>query len=329
MAFRGLNYDVGAEMIAGRLSRPEFDETTARAELAAIAGELHCDAVRISGEDPARLASATRIAHELGLAVYFSPVRGNLREADALAYVAETAALAEELRSGGEVVFVVGLEATLFQHGFFPGDTTLDRIRLAARPWRMFLGMLRTGDPQKRLNAYLAKAVALTRERFGGSVTYASGSWERVDWTPFDVVGVNLYRSAKNRAKYRELLRDYQRHGKPVVLTEFGCCTYRGAADRGGLGWTAIDRSTTPARLADGIVRDETEQADELTELLAIYRDEPVDGAFVFTWASYLYAWDDRPEHNLDTAGYGVVAVRPDGTWRPKEAYAVLASARV
>ncbi|MEV6967736.1 hypothetical protein AB0M47_21775 [Hamadaea sp. NPDC051192] len=329
MRTRGMNYDVGAEMIAGRLSRPTFDAATARAELTAIATDLHCDAVRISGEDPDRLAVAARIAHELGLAVYLSPVRGNLREAEALAYVGETAALAEQLRTSGEVVFVAGLEATLFQHGFFPGETTLDRITLASRPVRLLLGMLRTGDPHKRLNAYLAKAVAVTRERFGGPVTYAAGSWERVDWTPFDIVGINLYRSAKNRTKYRQLLRDCARPGKPVVLTEFGCCTYRGAADRGGMGWAAIDRSATPARLADGIVRDEAEQATELAELLAIYREEPIDGAFVFTWASYLYPWDDRPEHNLDTAGYGMVAVHPDGTWRPKEAYAVLASAPV
>ncbi|MDG6107722.1 hypothetical protein Daura_22490 [Dactylosporangium aurantiacum] len=324
-----MNYDVGAEMLAGRMSRPDFDEATVRGELAAIAGELHCDAVRISGQDHDRLRTATRIAHELGLTVYLSPLRGDLRQAQALDHVARGAELAEQLRAGGDTVLVIGLEATLFQHGFLPGETTADRIRVASRPVRMILGMLRTGDPHQRLNAYLGTAVALARERFGGLVTYASGSWERVDWTPFDIVGVNLYRDRKNHARYRDTLRAYAAHGKPLVITEFGCCTYRGAADRGGMGWAAVNRDTSPPRLADGIVRDERAQATELRELLDMYREEPVTGAFVFTWANYSYPWDEVAQRNLDTAGYGVVAVDRDGRWRPKEAYTMLASANV
>src|SRR5690242_6528008 len=31
------------------------------------------------------------------------------------------------------------------------------------------------------------------------------------------------------------------RHGKPVVATEYGCCPYAGAADKGGLGWDIAD----------------------------------------------------------------------------------------
>ena len=325
MRVRGMNYDTGAEMLRGRMSRPLFDTEAARDELAAIAGELHCDAVRISGQDPDRLAVAARIAHELGLAVYLSPVRGDLREPEALAYLDSTATLAERLRDGGEVVFVAGLEATLFQHGFIRGETTDDRLRTASHPLRMIAGMVRTGDPQKRLNAYLRKAVEVVRSRFSGPVTYASGSWEQVDWTPFDLVGVNLYRSKKNRMSYPEKLRAYARHGKPVVLTEFGCSTYRGAADQGGMGWAVVDRDTTPPRLKPGIVRDESAQAAELRELLDIYQTEAIDGAFVFTWASYNYPEDSRPGFDLDTAGYGVVAVDAEGRWRPKEAFTMLA----
>ena len=44
-------------------------------------------------------------------------------------------------------------------------------------------------------------------------------------------------------------------HGKPLVVTEFGCATYRGAPDRGGLAWTAVDRAARPPRLRPGIVR--------------------------------------------------------------------------
>src|SRR5262245_13473700 len=124
-----MNYDTGAEMLRGRMSRPHFDAETARDELAAIAGELRCDAVRISGQDTDRLTLATRIAHELGMAVYFSPLRADLREVEALAYLESMASIAEQLSGGGEIVFVAGLEATLFQHGFIHGETTDNRLR--------------------------------------------------------------------------------------------------------------------------------------------------------------------------------------------------------
>ena len=34
-----------------------------------------------------------------------------------------------------------------------------------------------------------------------------------------------------NAAAFRDTLRPYLGHGKPVAVTEFGCCTYRGAGD--------------------------------------------------------------------------------------------------
>ena len=53
------------------------------------------------------------------------------------------------------------------------------------------------------LNAFLADAVAAVRPAFGGPLTYSSGMWEDVDWGPFDMVGVDLYRDASNEATYR------------------------------------------------------------------------------------------------------------------------------
>ena len=36
---------------------------------------------------------------------------------------------------------------------------------------------------------------------------------------------------------FRSELRKHLQHGKPLAVTEFGCCAYTGAGDRGGMGW--------------------------------------------------------------------------------------------
>jgi hypothetical protein len=70
---------------------------------------------------------------------------------------------------------------------------------------------------------------ACTR-RFRGNA--ASGGHVTATPTPrqlFDLVSVDAYRDAGNAAGYRDALRAYRRFGKPVAVTEFGCCTYRDA----------------------------------------------------------------------------------------------------
>src|SRR5258708_1753382 len=104
------------------------------------------------------------------------------------------------------------------------------------------------GSFHKRLNSFLAKAAVMVREHFHGQLTYASGSWENVDWDVFDIVGIDYYREKFNKKTYREKLRTYFKHGKPVVVLEFGCCTYKGAEDKGGYGWAIVD-ANRPASL--------------------------------------------------------------------------------
>ena len=91
------------------------------------------------------------------------------------------------------------------------------------------------GPFNRNLNRFLAKAVEGVRRHFHGPVTYASGTWESVDWTPFDFVSIDCYRDAMNKKVFHQNLRKYLVHGKPVVITEFGGCTYRGAEDKGAL----------------------------------------------------------------------------------------------
>jgi len=82
--------------------------------------------------------------------------------------------------------------------------------------------------------------------RFGGPLSWVSGMWEPVDWTPFDMAPVDAYPDAGNAGRFRLELRRHLQHGKPLAVTEFGCCGYAGAADRGGLGWAILDTSAEP-----------------------------------------------------------------------------------
>ena len=118
-------------------------------------------------------------------------------------------------------------------NGFLPGDTFDERLEALNEPHR-----LRELLPEvtARVDEFLAKAAALVRERFGGKITYAAIQFERVDWTRFDIVSVDLYRSIGIADRFAEGVRAHVALGKPVAITEFGSASYRGAGDRGARG---------------------------------------------------------------------------------------------
>jgi hypothetical protein len=134
------------------------------------------------------------------------------------------------------------------------------------------------------LNDLIASATAVAREVFGGSITYSSGSWEELDWSGLDYVGVDYYMDAGNRSTYVDDLRAYHQHGKPIVITEFGCCCYEGAEDAGGSGFDIVDWEKSPPELKGDFVRNEQVQADYIANLIEIYEGEGVHGAFVYTF---------------------------------------------
>ena len=169
--------------------------------------------------------------------------------------------------------------------GILPGATHADRLELLSDAERLQTEVIAHGDdPQERFDAVLLDAMRVARARFGGDITYAAGAWETVDWSEFDIVGIDAYRDAENRPGYVDWLRSFAEHGHPVVVTEFGCATYRGAGDRGGMAWTAVDRSEEPNRLAEGIIRDEATQAAEIDDQLDAIEAAGVDGAFLYTY---------------------------------------------
>ncbi|SEU26426.1 hypothetical protein [Nonomuraea wenchangensis] len=335
MRAKGISYETGF-LHKGKLSRREFDHDMVRRELRIIRDDLHCTAVRVIGGDPDRLEFAATCAAELGLEVWFSPYPLELTTAECLKLFADCAERAERVRRrGAEVVFVTGAELSLMNPGFLPGGSLRERLD----------GLLGGEDlPQRvaevsiRVNDFLGEAVTLVRERFGGRVTYASIPLERVDWTPFDFVSVDLYRSAEVADRFEDGVRALVAQGRPVAVTEFGAAGYRGAGDLGATALEAVeyDDERGPIRLRGTYERDEPGQAAYVRELLEVFDAAGVDSAFVFILALYdhVHRPDGDPRDDLDLASYGIVKVLADGRgttypdlpWEPKEAFAAVAA---
>ncbi|GLF94993.1 abortive infection protein [Streptomyces yaizuensis] len=318
LVWKGVNVDTDREVW-----RTEY----VRREIAAIGEQLHANAVLLLGHDLDRLVEAASIAAEQGLFVWFEPRQFDQDAERTLAFLGSVARAAERLRSRHpDVGIAVGTELTLFMSGLVPGNDYTERGKALEGP--------ESAGYQERLNAFLGRALETVRPLFGGRVTYSSGEWEEIDWRGFDVVGVNLYRDARNRAAYTWKLHTLRRHGKPVVVTEFGCCTFTGAREHGGSGFLAVDWERVPPVVRDGFVRDEREQADEIGELLDLYAAERVHGAFVYNFIAPDSPWSPWRRHDLDIASFALARTFPTGTrrgyaetghWEPKRSFHAVA----
>jgi hypothetical protein len=338
MRAKGISYDTGF-VLNGAISREHFDPDVVRRELAIIRDDLHCTAVRVIGGDPQRLELAAARAAELGLEVWFSPYPLELTAEETLALFADCAERAERIRRrGAEVVFVAGAELSIMIKGFLPGDTQHDRLGRLLDPADREQLRASLGDLSGKVNEFLGRTAALVRERFAGRITYAAIPLERVDWAPFDIVGVDLYRSAEVADQFRAGVRGLVAQGKPVAITEFGTAAYRGAGDRGGRAMEIVefDRKTgRPTRLDGEYARDEAGQATYLRELLGIFDSEGVDSTFVFLLSldGFTHRPGGDPRDDLDLASPAIVKILdsrhgetyPDLPWEPKAAFTSLA----
>ena len=307
-ALKGVNYDTDRE-----IWRPEF----VRHEIETIRDDLHCNGIFLLGSDLERLTQSATIAADNGLHVWFEPRQFDAGATDTLDFVAAVAGVAEQLRTEHpDVGLSLGVELTIFMAGLLPGADWQERAAALGRPDEDYNG---------RLNAFLGDAVTTIRPIFGGQLTYSSGPWEEVDWRPLDVVGIDLYRDTENAATFVDDVRALHRHGKPVVITEFGCCAFRGAEDLGGGGFLVVDWTAAPPMVEAGLVRDEQVQARYIDELLDVFTAERVHGAFVYDFIEPGNPYSPDPRFDLDMAGFGVVKcssdrhrarLRRDGTLR-------------
>ncbi len=337
MRGRGITYDTGFLTPVGSTHEP-FDSDIVQREMRIIHDDLHCNAVRITGGDVDRLEIAATHAAAVGLEVWWSPFTNDLTTDELLAVLATSAERAERLRQlRAEVVLLTGSEIGLVTVGFLPGATFNERLGLLTAPQRLRELM---PEVRARINDFLGTAVEVVRGRFGGKISYASLPFEGINWTPFDIISTDAgYRSVEVADQYRESIRAFVAQGialgKPVAITEFGCTTFRGAANLGGRGDSLVEwgDGSRPPRLKGEYIRDEGEQATYLRELLDIFTTEGIDTAFVNTFARYDLPNRSDPREDLDMASYGVVKVfgnhhghtYPDIPWEPKLAFTTLA----
>jgi hypothetical protein len=304
---------------------PAPDPDAVRRDLRAIAEELHCDTVMLIESDPERHRTAAEYALQLGLDVWIRPYLEDRPHREILAHLAETAAMAEELRQRhpGKVTLLVGSEFSLSAPGMIPGPRIFLRIQVLVR-WRRFFDRRIT----RKLAVLLTAALATARETFHGPISYAAGYWEQVDWSGFDLVGVNLYRFGTDSAAYERRLDELvEKSDKPVVITEFGCGSFVGAEQRGPGSFLIVNWFASPPRVKEGYTRDEATQAAYLGELIDLYDARRVHGCFVFTYAMRDFPhWTD-PLFDLDMAGFGVVRIPAHDLDRrePKESFATVA----
>ncbi len=363
MRLKGVCYDSGSYMAFNW--RPDFDVAIVRRELEIIRKDLHCNAVRITGLDIIRLTTSARAALEQGLDVWFSPTLWDKGQAAILSFIVKAASEAEKLNQEypDKIVFVIGGEFTLFINGIVEGRNVVERMSTISRRFgQQRQGALQTGNPteaiaclkasehNRLLERFLQNVVDSVRRVFHGKITYASLVWESVDWSLFDLVGVDHYRAARIKDRYAEMLKPTFENRKPVVITEFGVQTYEGAEDNGaGLGGNIIEhksqffhyklpllgRLIRPKLMTGKHVRDEGLQARELVDQLTILDNAGVYGAFVSTFVEQTKPYDDDPRYDLDMGSLSLVryyeggkrhgTTYPDMPWDPKESFRAVA----
>jgi hypothetical protein len=328
MKYKGINYDTGTKTSRGDLSRENFDLKIVESELKIIKDELHCNAIRISGFHTDRIVIASEIALRLGLNIWFSPALHYDNQDATLSYIINSSIAAESLRlKYPDLIFVVGCELTFFTSGFIKGESGGVRLRNLFSPVNQFksaLGIKQTYN--KRLNKFLAQAVSEVRKHFHGKITYASGVWEKVDWRIFDLAGIDYYRGSYNKSDYLKQLQQFKTIPIKLIITEFGCCTYKGAENKGAMGWAIADWSKKRPELKGDFIRDEEVQSNTILELLNIFKGNEIVGAFIFTFASYNHIHNESARYDLDMAAFGIVKVIQDGSkaiykdlpWIPK-----------
>ncbi len=325
----GLTYrGVGYQVHDGETPHTGWDATRMRADMRAIADDLHASSVSAFGNGVERLTATASEAAQRGLHVWVQPRLDDATERDTLDHLTAVGQQAELLRRhGANVELSVGAEFVLFVHGIVPGSNVLERVE------HLLSGKFDRARMQRRLDRFIARAAAAGRSVFGGTLSYGAAQDDKVDWNLFDVVSANYYSSFPRRADYVRELGRLRRRGKPVAITEFGTCTYKGAPRRGGLGWDVIDYEHQPPRISGDLVRSERTQAIYITRLLDVFEAMRFRSATIYNFVDPDAPHRRDSRYDLDLASYGIVKPiwktrdRPTAGWQwePKAAFHAVA----
>ncbi|MFF8695184.1 abortive phage infection protein [Streptomyces sp. NPDC015144] len=323
LTHRGVCYTIGA----GETPGTAWSTTRMRADLRAIKEDLHATSVEVTGDGVDRLNATASEAAELGLHIWLQPTLGDRPAEEILDHLAETGRHLERLRrQGARADLSVGCEFWLFVPGIVPGDNAQERIR------NLMDGNFDPELMMRRLAAFTERAAAVGRSVFGGKLSYAAAQDDEVDWNLFDIVGIDYYSYFPDRAQYARELRRYLRWGKPLAITEFGTCAYRGAPELGGMGWDTVDYTKQPPEIKGDLVRSERTQAAYLTELLGVFEELGLYAAMAFEFLTPDAPYSPDPRYDLDMASYAVVKPvknrfddpASDWHWEPKQAFHAL-----
>lgn len=328
---KGINYNAGIEYDSSSNYGAKINLPALKKDLAMIK-ELNCNAIRMYGSHIDKLMLYSEEALKQGFEVWISPRIIGADEKQTVLFAIEAAKKTEALRKRyKKVVFIAGNELFLDSRAVFDAPKIFNRgeflqkyikctFAIKTKPNAEMKKFLSSTD--KALNNLLAKLSRELRKHFHGKITYASLSWEKPNWKLFDMLSVNLYKDQWNSAYYAEELRKLKSYKKPIAITEFGVCAYKGASKLGG---SAHDIVIYPDKIIkEGIIRDEQEQADYIKELLELYAKEKIEAAFVFDFKEEWKIYSDDPRKDLDLSSYGIVKVMPDGKIVPKKALYVI-----
>jgi hypothetical protein len=319
LGYRGVCYGVDD----GETATTGWTAARMRSDLRAIACDLHASSVSVYGSGVDRLAATAAEAIERGLHVWLQPRLADVPPTDIIDHLAETGRRAERLRrQGARVVLSVGCEFVLFVPGIVPGADVLERVR------NLLSGNFDPVVMARRLAAFTARAARTGRSVFHGPLTYGASYDEDVDWSMFDVVSANYYGDRPRRD-----LAAHLRLGKPVAVTEFGCCTYAGGAADGGMGWNVVDYDKDPPEIIGGLVRSEHDQAGFITGMLDKFEAMGLYAAMVYDFVTPDAPHRRNPRYDLDLASYSIVRAiwdtpadpAPQWHWEPKLAFHALA----
>ncbi len=333
MKYKGVVYDVGLRFNEnGSLSVEPFDPELVKYDINTIAKDLNANTIRIEGEDINRLVVAARAAHAAGLTVYFNPWKMNVPIEQLPSYYRKAAKAAEVLRKEGvDILFVAGCEISLFNQGILPGSTLMERIGWMGSLANQSDASQILNDRSKRLNHVLRNITEAVKKEFSGSITYASGTWEMVDWNLFDIVGVDYYRSGETSSDYINGLKRFQ-IDKPLVVMEVGSCAYKGASKLGAGCFAllqGVNSDGTGKYLNDDIPeRSEAEQANYVDEQLNLINQAGADGVFIYVFSFPTYRFGNG-EKDLDKMSFSLVKTYPKSDpramqippWSPKESF--------
>jgi hypothetical protein len=330
LPYRGICYDTGTRFFGldGPTSRPVWNGPLMRGEIRAIRDRLHCNSVSLFGTDVRRLVETSTEALERGLHVWLQPRLFEHSREEVLDHLARTAREAERLRRRHSRLHLnVGCEYILFTRGIVPGESFAERVAYLSDPASDFQAVF------QRLRAFIARAAAVARSHFNGKITYAAASIEPVDWSLFDFVGLDYYDFHRDPADHARGLAAFRKWGKPIVICEFGSCTYEGAPERGGSGYDIIDWNKDIPEIIGDPVRSEKAQADHLITMLGVFEAQGVHTASMYEFINPESPHSPNPRYDLDMACFAVVkTIREDFTdssspyrWEPKRAFHAIA----